>query len=52
MNKPTYSSLLGVDGARKRMQTLFDEGINALSVFGDRADKLTAIAAYIIERKY
>jgi len=52
MNKPTYSSLLGVDGARKCMQTLFDEGINALSVFGDRADKLTAIAAYIIERKY
>ena len=51
-NKPTYSSLLGVDGARRKMQGLFEEGLDALSLFGPDAGKLAAIATYIIERQY
>jgi len=44
--------LLGVDGARRKMQGLFEEGLDALSLFGPDAGKLAAIATYIIERQY
>lgn len=52
LNKPTYTSLLGLDTARQRMQSLYGEGIAALAGFGAGADRLAAIAAYIIERKH
>lgn len=52
LDKPTYTSLLGLDDARQRMHSLFEEGVGALTVFGEDAAKLAAIAAYIIERKH
>lgn len=52
LNKPTYPAILGLEGARSRMRALFEEGIEALSVFGTEAGKLAGIAAYIIERKH
>jgi geranylgeranyl diphosphate synthase, type II len=52
LNKPTYPSILGMDGARTKMQALFDEGTQALSIFGKDAEKLHGIASYIIERKH
>ena len=51
-NKPTYPVILGMEEARKRLQELYAEGTAALSVFGASAGKLTAIADYIINRRF
>jgi geranylgeranyl diphosphate synthase type II len=52
LNKPTYTSLLGLEAAHQRLQALYEEGVGALSMFGADADRLKAIAAYIIDRKH
>lgn len=49
-NKPTYVALLGLDGARAKAQELHQQAIAALDSFGDSADYLRALSAYIIER--
>lgn len=51
-NKVTYPAILGLEGARERMNSLFDQGTAALSVFGKSADNLRGIASYIIERRH
>ena len=51
-NKPTYVSLLGVDGARTRLDELLDDALAALHMFDQSADLLREIARYIAERKY
>ncbi|MFM1841843.1 MAG: geranylgeranyl pyrophosphate synthase [Cyanobacteriota bacterium] len=50
--KATYPSLLGIEASRQQAQTLIDEAIDALQPFGQAALPLTAIATYIIERRY
>ncbi|GGY82573.1 geranyltranstransferase [Cellvibrio zantedeschiae] len=49
-NKPTYVALLGLDGARKKAQELHQQALAALEGFGESADYLRALSAYIIER--
>jgi farnesyl diphosphate synthase/geranylgeranyl diphosphate synthase type II len=49
-NKPTYVALLGLDGARAKAQELHQQAIAALDSFGDSANYLRALSAYIIER--
>ncbi len=49
-NKPTYPSLLGLDGARERAQDLHRQAIAALDIFDDAADTLRQLSAYIVER--
>ena len=48
--KPTYCSLLGVDGARARARSLHEEAITHLEPFGADARLLREIAAYIVNR--
>ena len=50
--KATYPSLLGIETSRQQARTLIDEAIESLSPFGQTALPLTAIATYIIERRY
>ncbi|MFT5395449.1 MAG: geranylgeranyl pyrophosphate synthase [Gammaproteobacteria bacterium] len=50
MNKPTYPNLLGMDGAKKAANDLYNEAIECLDVFDKRADMLRAIADYIVKR--
>lgn len=50
-NKPTYVSLLGVDGARVRLQELLSDALTALETLGQPAELLREIALYIAERK-
>ncbi|MDG2176852.1 MAG: polyprenyl synthetase family protein [Gammaproteobacteria bacterium] len=52
MNKPTYPSILGMDGAKQRMQSLLEEGTVALEGFGDKGSNLLGIAHYIIDRQH
>jgi len=49
-NKPTYVALLGLEGARAKAQELHQQALAALSEFGESADYLRALSAYIIER--
>ncbi|MFG6667742.1 farnesyl diphosphate synthase [Halomonas sp. HNIBRBA4712] len=50
--KPTYSSLLGLEGARQKARELADEAIEALAPLGDAAAPLAELAAYMIERDH
>ncbi len=51
-DKPTYPSLLGLDGARIRAASLVDEAVAALAPLGERARPLMALARYTIERDH
>lgn len=49
-NKPTYVTLLGLEGARDKAQQLHRLAVGALEHFGPNADTLRDLSAYIIER--
>ena len=51
-NKPTYVSLLGLEGAQARAQELHQQAIAALKGFGDGARHLRQLSSYIIERDH
>lgn len=51
-NKPTYPALLGLQGAKEKLQTLHQQANAALSPFGSRAEPLLALAQYIVERDH
>lgn len=48
--KPTYVSLLGLDGAKAKTQELLATALGALTTFGAGADPLRHLAHYIVER--
>lgn len=49
-DKPTYPSLMGLDGAHNLLNQLHQEAIDSLSIFDDKADPLHWLADYIISR--
>jgi farnesyl diphosphate synthase/geranylgeranyl diphosphate synthase type II len=49
-NKPTYVSLLGLEGARTKTHELHQQALSALTHFDDSADPLRQLAAYIVDR--
>ena len=51
-DKPTYVSLLGLDGARDYAAALRTDALAALAVFGDRASRLTQLADFICHRQF
>lgn len=51
-NKPTYPSLLGLDGAKQRAYELHQEAIASLAPLDGRADTLRWISEYIVERRH
>ncbi|WP_020681948.1 polyprenyl synthetase family protein [Marinobacterium rhizophilum] len=51
-NKPTFPALLGLAGARDKLQQLHDQAIDALTLFGPAADPLRALADYIVKRDH
>lgn len=50
LNKPTYVSLLGLDGARAKAIALCDEALAALAEFDEHAEALRGIAHFIVAR--
>ncbi len=50
--KPTYVSLLGLGGARALAAGLREQALSALESFGQRADKLAALADVIVVRDF
>lgn len=51
-NKPTYTSILGLNAARDKLQILHEQAIEALQGFGPSAVFLRQLADYIVERRY
>jgi len=49
--KITFPAVLGLHKAKDVQKQMVDEAVKALSLFGEKADPLRAIAIYIIERK-
>jgi len=49
-NKATYTSVLGVERARTEVAQLYNQSIEALNLFADRAEPLRAIAKFIVHR--
>lgn len=50
-NKPTYPSLVGMEGAKSMCQELVTDALEHLKGFDERADSLREIARYIIDRQ-
>ena len=50
--KSTYVSILGMEKAQSEAQRLYQESIQALDLFADRAEPLRALAAFIVQRTY
>lgn len=50
--KPTYPSLLGLEGAQRKAHSLIDEAIAALAPLGECAAPLADLAHYMIERDH
>jgi len=50
--KPTYVSLLGLDAARAYADELRADALDALSIFGERAARLTQLADFICHRQF
>ena len=48
--KPTYPSVLGMQGSRDRLAELTDTAIESLRPFGARMRELSALARYVAER--
>ncbi len=51
-DKPTYVSLLGIQGARTMAQQLHSEALQSLAGFGDAAQRLRELADFIVLRKF
>ena len=49
-NKPTYPSILGMSGAKRKLDVLHQESLAALDEFGPEADLLRHIAQFIVQR--
>ncbi|WP_062267866.1 (2E,6E)-farnesyl diphosphate synthase [Endozoicomonas arenosclerae] len=52
LDKPTYVSLMGLDGARELAASLCQQAIQSLEGFGDRATVLRQMAEYVIQRSH
>jgi geranylgeranyl diphosphate synthase type II len=50
--KNTYPALMGLENSRAFAGSLIDSALQALSIFGNNADPLRAIASYIVERQH
>jgi farnesyl diphosphate synthase len=51
-DKPTYVSLLGIQGAHSMAQRLHREALETLAEFGDGANRLREMADFIVLRKF
>lgn len=51
-NKPTYPSLLGLEGAKLKLAQLHHDALSALLPFGDDAKELKALADFIVQRDH
>jgi farnesyl diphosphate synthase len=51
-DKPTYPSVVGTEQARAKLQALHTSALTALSPLGPRAQRLEAVSAWLVGRKF
>jgi geranylgeranyl pyrophosphate synthase len=51
-NKPTYPALLGIEGARAKLNRLHQDAVTLLKGFGPDAEALIALTDYIVARDH
>lgn len=51
-NKATYTSILGIEKAKSEAERLYQESLEALSPFDDKAEPLRALAKFIVHRSF
>ena len=51
-NKATYTSILGIEKAKSEAECLYQESLEALSPFDDKAEPLRALAKFIVHRSF
>ncbi len=51
-DKPTYPALLGMEGAKEKLNLLHREAVTALESFGDAAQPLKELADFIVHRDH
>jgi geranylgeranyl pyrophosphate synthase len=51
-NKATYTSILGIEKARSEAERLYQQSLEALSLFGDSAQSLRSLAQFIVHRSF
>ncbi len=51
LDKATYASIKGLDAAREQAERLHGEALAAIETFGEQAESLRQLSAYIIERR-
>ena len=51
-NKPTFPSIIGLDASREKALDLHHKALDALSIFGEKAEILRYISAWFVERTY
>lgn len=51
-NKPTFVSLLGLEKAQEKADTLFQQALEDIQALGDKANYLRLLGAYIVQRPY
>ena len=52
LNKTTYPSLLGLEGARSRAREYADTARRAVDIFGEKATTLTELVDFVLHREY
>lgn len=51
-NKPTFTSVLGVEGAQRQAAVLCEQAEDYLAPFGERAEMLRLLARYVVSRSH
>lgn len=51
-NKPTYVTILGLSLAKQHAQQLYEDAITAIAPFGESAQRLRELAAFIMQRSF
>jgi farnesyl diphosphate synthase len=51
-NKPTYVSILGLVAAKQHAERLYQDALDALTPFGEQANRLRQLADFIMQRSF
>ncbi len=49
-NKPTYPAIIGLKASKQKLQDLYNEAMNHLTIFGDSVQSLQELAEFIVKR--
>ena len=49
-NKPTYPAIIGLQASKQKLQDLYNEAMNHLTIFGNSVQSLQELAEFIVKR--